>query len=658
MNEGNQIYSPELDRWLVGEVPGLSHEEALFETRSAYLSLGYADGGLLLHASPNLQLVEGAPRQFFKLFDTGERITSEDLSTVYAVQGARLLSGPADPRPDYNVGLDSGESDRIYELSGLGGPDPTLKLAAEVPLGLRSKGTSGPTGCAIDSDGPQTLFQHREERLVSADGSTLLYTAPIENAPGRCGEGTPNPIALFAHHGESSVQLNAPPLGSQCHSPHPCATSAPAVPNVDGISPDGSRAWFTTTQPLIDSDADTTRDLYLAKLENGAPKELVQASAGEASLSHPTPGVGANVQGVLGVSPDGSHVAFVATGVLTTSPDLATGQSAALGADNLYVYDATSGETKFVARFCSGTEESGSVIEPRCFEGSGEDPWRIEVHGSNSARFTPDGRYLLFSSRDRLTSDDTDTAVDVYRYDFQAGRLIRVSFGRDGNDANGNDNRFDAILSTHEGGLGTANELAEDSSRAISADGSVVVFETAAPLVSGDTNAGAKPGCNAEETGCDVYEWEEQGHGTCRESAGCIRLLSDGVQSNGSKYVNISSSGRDITFWTERGLSPADTDGVGDIYDARENGGFPYVPPSIPCGGNEICHHQPPSPPAPPNITSAGETGGNGSQQLNCAKGKVRVKKHGQVRCVAKKTHKAKRHRKHKRAGRNGGGAK
>ena len=144
-------------------------------------------------------------------------------------------------------------------------------------------------------------------------------------------------------------------------------------------------------------------------------KELVQASAGEASPSHPTPGAGAGVQGVLQVSQDGTHASFVATGVLTAKPS-SVGDSAEQGADNLYVYDATSGETKFVARLCSGSEESGTLADPACpasLEGGnqGANDSSLWKSGYNS-QFTPDGGYLLFSSYGRLTPDDTDNVTD------------------------------------------------------------------------------------------------------------------------------------------------------------------------------------------------------------------------------------------------------
>ena len=95
------------------------------------------------------------------------------------------------------------------------------------------------------------------------------------------------------------------------------------------------------------------------------------------------------------------------------------------------------------------------------------------------------------------------------------------------------------------------------------------------------TRACEEPEPNVHATGCDIYEWEEQGHGTCDEVGGCVSLVSDGVESPGTNLAVISSSGRDISFHTLRDLIPEDTDGVGDIYDARIDGGFhnAHAPP-------------------------------------------------------------------------------
>ena len=43
---------------------------------------------------------------------------------------------------------------------------------------------------------------------------------------------------------------------------------------------------------------------------------------------------------------------------------------------------------------------------------------------------------------------DTDTAKDVYRYDAETGALDRVSGGEADADANGNNDLFDATITT------------------------------------------------------------------------------------------------------------------------------------------------------------------------------------------------------------------
>jgi hypothetical protein len=526
-----------------------------------------------------------------------------------------------------------------------------MKLLAEVPLGLPDYG-----GCFLNEGNNQ--YGGHGGRRVSAAGTTVIYTLPIEEEPGMgCGGAGPNPIGLFAHVGGSAIQLNAPPA-AQCSPSSPCATAPNTSPEIIGVSPDGSRVWFTTTQPLINSDTDTTRDLYMAKLENGELKELVQASAGDGADE------GAGVQGVNLVSPDGSHVSFVATGVLTTEPN-STGDVAEQGAYNFYVYDSESGDTKFVARLCKAPESSGSLADQECpasFSGGypENDRGLWETQTANNSHFTPDGRFLIFDSYGHLAPDDNDNAQDLYRYDFNTGQIIRLSFGHNGNDGNGNDSAYSVELPASGGGVaGGPAETTEAFGRSISSDGSTVIFRTTAPLVSRDTNLGTHPGCGPEETGCDIYEWEEAGHGTCHESAGCISLITDGVDLHGIFGGTLSASGRDITFYTPRGLVPADKDGVGDIYDARIGGGFHTPIPPSECGSPEACRPAATQPPAIPNFTTEGNvSGGNGAQHLLCAKGRRRVTRHGQVRCVARHQKKKHHEAKHKRVGANRGGVK
>ena len=92
-------------------------------------------------------------------------------------------------------------------------------------------------GCFIDWSQAPDSGTRRTTRTISEDGSTVIYTAPIELAKGyECGEGKPNPYGLFARTGEAPpVQLNAPPP-TQCTAGHPCFESEPRTPLYDGTS--------------------------------------------------------------------------------------------------------------------------------------------------------------------------------------------------------------------------------------------------------------------------------------------------------------------------------------------------------------------------------------------------------------------------------------
>ena len=658
--QGINEFAAGLDRWLIAVNPASSEAEGLANFTSKAYYLGSADGSFVA-ATPVLS-PEGSSAREVTLNGS-----SADLSQLFLQSPIPLV--PGDPRPSAR--------ERIYRVSGVGGPEPTFSIVAELGPGLTN------SSCSLDAT-LEGLVGGRAG-AASADGSTLFYEAPLEIVHGgECSgpseaSAAPNKNALFARVGEEPpVQVAPPPtpLSPQCHSSSPCATAA--IQNVSFLatSPDASRAWFYTRQPLVDSDADPAsdegegaRDLYLAKLAGGQVTELIQASHGDAT--DPTPGRGAGFQGILGISQDAQRAYFVATGVLTAAAN-PSGDHAAQGADNLYAYDAQTEEAKFVARLCSGQDKSGSVADPACTAAESVAAYNQErsLWNTNPAakrvQLTPDGRFLLFDSIAQLTPDDTDAAVDVYRYDLQTGRLTRVSFGRRGNDANGNDEAFDATIPPLGGSPAELDRGAGDTSRAISSDGSTAVFTTAAPLVSRDTNlrivadGGALPGdsiCLVKE-GCplnsDVYEWSEDGHGTCHEAGGCIALISDGADPQGATTPVLSASGNDVTFLTPAGLAPADTDGLKDLYDARVDGGFPRPAEPPICTSGETCLGPIPPLPPPPQINSEGETGGNGKPKLPCAKGKVRVTRHGQQRCVAKKHH----HKKHKRANRNGGGAK
>jgi hypothetical protein len=244
---------------------------------------------------------------------------------------------------------------------------------------------------------------------------------------------------------------------------------------------------------------------------------------------------------------------------------------------------------------------------------------------------------------------------EVYLYDAAAnggeGKLVCASCNPSGARPVGSD--FDPS----EGEFWAAAQLPVWESslyqpRALSEDGSRLFFQTSDSLVPRDTN-GVK----------DVYEWEAPEAGTCEESTpsyspqngGCVDLVSSGKSSKESSFVDASPDGHDVFFATLSSLLPQDF-GLVDIYDARENGGFPapQSPPAA-CEG-EACQSAPEAPNDPTPASSSFEGAGNVKEEpstmptvSHCAKGKV--KRHG--KCVAKKhKHAHKRSKRNRRAGR------
>jgi hypothetical protein len=279
----------------------------------------------------------------------------------------------------------------------------------------------------------------------------------------------------------------------------------------------------------------------------------------------------------MAVSPDGSRVYFVAHGVLSEGLNV-EGHAAVAGADNLYMYEVAAGQSRapvFVADLCSGPASSGAVVDRRCPGdlGTGElvNDRALWTTIAPQAQMTDDGEFLVFSSYGQLVSTDTDNARDVYRYDVRAGVLVRVSVGEAGYDANGNceegaqETGCDAQIEPKRLGP-RASEQAELESRAISNDGSRIVFTSAETLSPAATNGLV-----------NAYEWHE----------GNVSLVSSGSDEEAVNDVVITPEGRDVFFTTVQGLLPRDTDGAADVYDARLGPGFAEAPAARqPCSGD------------------------------------------------------------------------
>lgn len=500
------------------------------------------------------------------------------------------------------LSLAVGDRQQLYEYDrGCDGEEPSLRLVGvnnRVSPELFFKGA-----CAVDlgSSGHYAVESASAVDAISADGGEVFFDDCVAGATGAA-----QPHQLFVRVGgvrtlEVSRPLNAgQPFGGcvakKVPGEVPCDGAAER-PSADfaGASRDGSRVFFLTRASLTGTDGDSGSDVYMAQI--GCPEANPGCSAAErevrslAQVSHDPNGGPADVHGVVRVAPDGSRVYFVAGGDLLTVAQREAlqgeGRAApAVGADNLYVYDVQTGGTMFVGDLCQGPELSGSVQDIHCpnttasaargdallwFAGSLGSPGEAQTAGL-------DGRFLVFSTYAQLTADDIDNAKDVYRYDAQTGVLQRISIGENGSDSNGN--REDGNEPPHyvEGEPVGGTETTGDAtiapgglaawvrfqyalgSRAVSEDGSRIVFTSAEPLSSVISNGLA-----------NAYEWHAS---PVEGQPGSVSPVSTGSAEGPVHEVVVSPDGLSVVFQTVQGLVSEDTDGLADIYDARLGGGF------------------------------------------------------------------------------------
>jgi hypothetical protein len=296
-----------------------------------------------------------------------------------------------------------------------------------------------------------------------------------------------------------------------------------------------------------------------------------------------------NSFGLIGTADDLSRVYFTSRDVLDTG--------ATAGAPNLYVRNGDA--IAFIAtlsRFDAGEGTGFSVM-------GAVSPYPA----LQTAQVSANGRYALFTSDRSLTGyDNVDVdlkkpVTEVYRYDAVAGELVCVSCNPSGarpkngfEEAGSND----SIRVWVDAWVPAASKQTY-ARRIMSADGSRVFFNTRSPLVPGDANGTV-----------DVYQWQEQGSGTCDEPQGCVDLISNGTNPRGAKFFDASPSGNDVFFVTYASIDPRDP-GLVDVYDARVNGGLvlPPAPPG-PCVGDS-CQAAPPAPldqtPASASFRGAGD---------------------------------------------------
>jgi hypothetical protein len=492
--------------------------------------------GSFLHIGP-MQPPSEPARFGEEGFDVG---VSQDLEHVFFKKKANGGLWPGDMTV---------ENSSLYEYSGVEQSEPKL-------VGIKNDGplSSNSEAQLVSECGIVLGSEPNAYNAISPDGGTVFFTAMA------CGSPPVNEV--YARIDQShTVAISEPVLpAGQCSGT--CAAAEHREAIFQGASEDGSKVFFTTEQPLLNSDKDTTNDLYEAELEGAAVKRLVMVSEGEtkgsASENDPTPGEGADVQGVAQVSEDGSHVYFVATGVLTNAAN-GEGDKAEAGADNLYAFDTASGRTAFVA---SLSEQDGEI-------------WQ-QLDVNRPVANTPDGDFLVLVSHADLTHEGT-SGEQIYEYDARSGSLKRISLGQHSALA-------PKIVSPSYVQADRPTEA--DSYLTMSDDGSDVFFESADGLTPQAPNDQLircfieyQGACLSLDYVKNVYEYHE----------GSVYLIAS-VQPPevGPVLLGTDLSGDDVFFTSPEPLVAQDTDTQQDIYDARVDGGFPAPVKPPGCSG-EAC---------------------------------------------------------------------
>jgi hypothetical protein len=331
-------------------------------------------------------------------------------------------------------------------------------------------------------------------------------------------------------------------------------------------STDGRYAFYTENEQLWRFD-----------VENGSREDLASEGEGHAGES-------AGVLGVIGVNEtgeDGAYIYFAATGVLAGNEN-ATKVKASSGGYNLYI--RISDETVFIAPL-SSVDLYGQAFEP------GGD---LKGLAYDTAEPTADGHGLAFVSEVSLTGYDNVGCKggsgggflipcrEVYVYDADTGGLSCASCNPTG------------IPATSAAEL-TISRSVEFAHRWISENSSRVFFETSEGLVAQDTNGAP-----------DVYEWEQDGSGSCGSVRGCVYLLSGGTAPEGAQFLDASASGDDVFMITRAELVAADQGETREVYDARVGA---VEPPAEPACTGTGCQGLPSAPPpfaTPSSVTFNG----------------------------------------------------
>lgn len=492
------------------------------------------------------------------------------------------------------------------------------KGSAIVPGGDQTTYVRYPDGhSALVGRGSEDLDPRAEGKLISENGEHIIFVSgsilgpPIQLEPNAPPNGTETIYDRTANEVTHVVSLL------------PGDVTPTAGQNADykGTSLDGKGVAFSigTSLYLRHNNAETYligNNVTFAGVAEGGERVFYVQGGDLKALDIDDGVIAFSASGdvtPVNVAADGSAAYFVSPSILAgPNPNGAEPEG---GKENLYL--SQEGQISFV-----GTVTVRDVDGKEDKDGLGL--WtQVAGYGGFSAdpsRSTPDGNTLLFRSRANLDDYDPEGHAQLYRYDFAAEELECLTCNPTGAPAVGEGSL--QSLSVELTDFEPLNEY--DLVTNIRSDGRRAFFQAEEALVPEDTD-GLQ----------DVYEWEDQGVGSCTRPGGCIYLISSGQSERIDYLYAVSKSGDDVFFRSSDLLVPADSDETPSIYDARVGGGFPEE--AVACQEDQICRGAPsPAPGLPAPVTPVTGKSAIPPHAKPCPKGKKKVKRKGKVRCVKK----------------------
>jgi len=347
-----------------------------------------------------------------------------------------------------------------------------------------------------------------------------------------------------------------------------------------GMTAEGSKLYFTSNEQLIEGEeTDSNAELYMWSqegAEKGHPLTLISKPNGgadntnscNASWTSNCDAVPVNVTSqatsYAGLGGNGRSDSFIASesgDIYFYSPAQLDGTKGIEGGQNLYLY--RNGQVQLVTTLTS-------------------EATRMDV--------SPDGGHMTFITASQITGYDNKGYTELYSFTPATGRVVCDSCAPNGESP-------------------TSNVYGSQNGLFMTDDGRAFFF-TENALVPQDTN-------QAE----DVYEFVD----------GRPQLITSGTGPSFIHYgvvgeqtipglIGVSANGTDVYFGTTEVLVGQDLNGQEmKIYDARTDGGIPFVSPTPPCAAADECHGSGNAPLAGPSNGTGAPLGSGGNAQLPAA---------------------------------------